>query len=223
MGDLSTYELSHFIPFTAEVYDRLFVRHNAAWSPLPALTVALGFFALWAALRGRGRWLGVALAAAWAWVGYAFLYDIYGTLNWAGEYFAYGFWVQSGILLAMGLGGWLDAPAGPRVFRGIGAAIAMWGLAIHPLIAPLAGRDWAGVELFGHAPEPTALVTLGLALMVARSRLLAMLAPALWMVIAAATAWVLDGPAGLVAPVVAALALAAAVARFVAERRARGA
>lgn len=207
MGELDTYAIADFIPFTAEVYDRLFTRHNEAFWPLPLLTLALGFVALWAAWRGRGRLLGALLAAAWAWVGGSFLWQMYATLNWAGEWFAYAFFTQAAILLAMALTGWLDGSGLDPGTRRFGLAIVLYGLLVHPLLAPLAGRPWTGAEVFGHAPEPTAVVTLGLMIIAARTRWLTMPIPLLWCAIAAATASVLGGPLGLVTPVVAVLAV----------------
>ena len=45
-----------------------------------------------------------------------------------------------------------------------------------PLLAPLQGRGWATSEVFGIAPDPTAIATLGV-LLLARGRLLPLLVP----------------------------------------------
>lgn len=223
MGELDTYEIAHFIPFTAEVYERLYIRHNEAWTPLPLLTLALGFLALRAAWHHRGRLLGALLAPAWIWVCWSFLWQLYRPLNWAGEGFAYAFFAQALILLALALTGRLDgapldgAPIGDRTRR-FGLAIALYGLLLHPLQDPLAGRPWTGAELFGHAPEPTAIVTLGLMLIAARPRWPTIPIPLAWCAIAAATTSVLGGPLGLVSPAVAALAVIGAMVAWIGRR-----
>lgn len=216
-ADLSTYELAHFIPFTREVYDRLFVRLNTEWLPLPILTVLLGAVALWAALRltdrRRSLTVGLILAAAWAWVGWAYYLRLYTPLNWAGPYAAGAAFTQAALLLGLALAGRLDARPPLRV-RALGATLAALGLALVPLLDLIDGRPWTGVELFGHAPEPTAIVTLGLLLATARDRLVTFIVPIACCALGAAPAWVFDTPLGLAPLALAALtALAALAAR----------
>ena len=55
--------------------------------------------------------------------------------------------------------------------RRIGLALFLYALAIHPLIAPLTGRPWTQAEIFGLAPDPTAIATLGILLAADRPRL----------------------------------------------------
>lgn len=217
-ADLSTYELAHFIPFGREVYDRLFVRLNEGWFPLPILTVLLGALAIWGALRLTGRrrsvTLGVILAAAWAWVGWAYYLDLYTPLNWAGEYAAWAAFAQVALLLGLGLAGRLDATP-PLGLRALGAALAAIGLALLPLLDPLDGRPWTGAEFFGLAPEPTAVVTLGLLLATARDRLVTFIVPIACCALGAAPAWVFDTPLGLVPLALAAIAAVAALVAFI--------
>ena len=213
MGDPSTYSLIDFFPFLPEVYFRLFVRLNQNVWPAHLLTVLAGLGALWLAWRGRGRWVGVILCAGWALVGWAYHLDMYANLNWAGTYFGWAFVAQGAILLAYGLLGRLDRQpdqslGGPGW---MGLALAVFGLVIYPLLIPLTGRQWAGVEVFGIAPNPTAIATLGLVLLARRTRWLLLLIPVLWSVVAGATAWAMEWPAGLVVPACALVALVAAV------------
>jgi hypothetical protein len=85
---------------------------------------------------------------------------------------------------------------------------------LHPLSAPLFGRPLAQAEIAGIAPDPTAIATLGLALML-RSRPLRLVAaaiPALWLGLSGLTLWLLDAPER-VAPVLALLVAAGVLAR----------
>ena len=43
----------------------------------------------------------------------------------------------------------------------VGVALFLFALLLQPLIGPLAVREWSGVELFGLAPDPTVVATLG--------------------------------------------------------------
>jgi hypothetical protein len=84
--------------------------------------------------------------------------------------------------------------AKPGIVRqGLGGLLAGVGL-LYPLVGLLAGRSLWQVEVFGLAPEPTALVTLGLLLLspylVARTGgWLLLVIPALSLLLGAATHW----------------------------------
>jgi uncharacterized protein DUF6064 len=70
----------------------------------------------------------------------------------------------------------------------IGYLILGFALAVQPLLAPLQGRGWASSEVFGIAPDPTAIATLGV-LLLARGRLLPVLLPipVLWCLLSGIT------------------------------------
>ncbi len=217
MGELETYRLADFIPFGGEAYARLFATHNAQFLPAPLIGGLIGLIALWAAWRGR-RWALSLLVPAWVWVGWAWYGQSYATLNWAGARMAWVAWGQAGLLLGMA---WLtrgssadaDSPAGRT-----GHALAAVGLLLYPLLDPLTGRSWSGVEVFGHAPEPTALVTLGFVLALGRQRAIGLLLPTLICLEGALTARVLGTPGWWVS---AALAGACWLALLVDRLRAR--
>ena len=182
MGAFDTYRLADFIPFGAQ--------HNAAYFPAPLVGLLLGVGLLFAVIRGRGRLAGGLLAVAWVWLGAAWYAGSYADLNWAGGRMAWLAFAQAALLALMawrGLGaqrsGW-----GHRV----GLALLVGGLVVFPLLDPLVGRPWAGVEVFGHAPEPTALVTMGTVLAIGRLRPLGLLLPTAACLGGAATASVLE-------------------------------
>ena len=115
------------------------------------------------------------LAAVWAFVGWAFLWSRYATINWAIAYVAPAFALQALLMLVSAISGGLAFER-----RGVagwaGLALAATGIAAYPLLSLLFGRPWSAAELFGIAPDPTAIATLGL-LLAGRARLLAMLVP----------------------------------------------
>jgi hypothetical protein len=79
----------------------------------------------------------------------------------------------------------------------------------YPLIAPAVGRSWSAAEVFGIAPDPTALATLAvLAASPRGGRLVLMVIPLLWIFISTATLWTLQSPEYWIAPLAAVLALA---------------
>lgn len=186
-----SYRLEDFLMFSPEVYWRQFALQNAAFWPVAA--AATGLFALiLAAGRRPRRWTDRAaaalLGAVWIWLAWSFLWERYAAINLASAYVAPVFAVE-GVLVAAFLGG---APrrVGPPGARGlIGAALVAYAVALHPFVPTLSGRPLAQAELFGLAPDPTAIATLGLLLFSARRGLAAglMIVPALWLLVSAAT------------------------------------
>ena len=78
--------------------------------------------------------------------------------------------------------------------------------------ALIAGQPLAGVELFGVAPDPTALVTLGLLLLLPGGvRWLLALIPLAWTVVSGSTFLAMEIPLGLLTP---AAALAGVLAKW---------
>ena len=88
-----------------------------------------------------------------------------------------------------------------------GLCIFLFALFIHPLIGPLAGRPWLQVELFGVAPDPTVVATLGVLVAAYRPHWELLVIPMIWCAISGATLWAMQSPDALVVPGVAALVL----------------
>jgi hypothetical protein len=104
---------------------------------------------------------------------------------------------------------------GPRDAAGVlGIALFILALALYPMLAPLLGRGWRQAEIFGIAPDPTVLATLGLLLLAEgppRWGLLA--APLLWCLVSGATLWAMGSPEAWVLLPAALLALGSSAAR----------
>ena len=221
MSDWQSYRLEDFIPFSPEVYFRLVERINEAWWPLQFLVLGLGLAALAAAWRGRVRVALLLLVPAWAASGVVFHLQRYAELNWAADYFGGAFLVQAALLLGLGLFGRTpERPPGRSPMAWVGAAITLVGLVGYPLITSVGGHGWSGAEVFALHPEPTALVTLGIALVVRVGvrAALAVVIPLLWIGIAALTLVALQAPWAWVLPGVVVFALAGVVADAVAAR-----
>jgi hypothetical protein len=196
MPEWSTYTLSDFLMYAPRTYWRLVELYNRDFWPLQLPLFAAGLAAVWLTASRRSssfRWIAFALAAAWLWVGWAFLWQRYATINWAASYVAIAFGVQA--LLLAGLA-WRSrqpaAPPGPGT-RGLGALLAAAGL-LYPLLGLALGRPWAQAESFGMTPEPTALFTLGLLLLGGQpstrtGRALLFYIPLLCLLLGAARAW----------------------------------
>ncbi|NOJ39903.1 DUF6064 family protein [Bradyrhizobium australiense] len=178
MSEWWTYRAEDFLLFSPRVYWRMFELHNATLWPLHVVTLATGLLIiLLIAWRPEtwARWIALILAILWIFVGWSFLWSRYATINWAAAYIAPGFFVEGALLLASSL---LDGLAFDRRRPAgwIGYLILGFAIAGQPLLAPLQGRGWAASEVFGIAPDPMAIATLGVVLL-ARGRLLPWLLP----------------------------------------------
>ena len=212
MNVWTSYQLQDFIPFTAEVYFRLLERMGETFWPLHLLTLSLGAATLGLALKQRTRLACLLPAPLWAFVAIAFFFQRYAELNWAGGYVGYAFIAQAVLLALMALTGWgMDnAPRATNPPVAIGIAITLFGLILMPLLMPLNGGSWYQAEVFGIHADPTAVTTLGLVLIMLRGFALwiAVIIPALWLVVSGLTLQALDSIGAAVMFAVWAIALA---------------
>lgn len=187
MSEWWTYRLSDLLMFSAATYYRLFALVNADVWPLQLVAAGIGVLLLVGVLRGRPgpRTAACLLGLGWAWVGWAYHARRYADIHLAGEYFAVAFLFEAALLGMAGWRAWLAPPAPDGGVR-TGLLLLLAGLLVYPLLAPLAGRPWGQAELFGIAPDPTAVVTLG-ALLAGRGRWCLWPVPLLWCVASATT------------------------------------
>ena len=219
MSEWWTYTLSDILLFTPRTYYRLFEIYNAAIWPAQVAALGLGLAILVLLRRagaGRSRLIAGILAACWLFVAIAFHARRYATINTAGSYFAWAFGIEAALWIAMGvLGGGLTIDR-PRDLAGrAGLGIFLFALFLEPLAAPLLGRGWRGLEIFGVAPDPTAIATLGLLLLArARHRWVLMIIPVLWCAITGAFLLAMHAPDAWVAPLAAVVTIALSLRSF---------
>ena len=218
MPDWWTYRLSDFALFSERVYYRLFELQNQALWPAQILTLALGSLVL--ALLARrpaaaGRVAPAILAAVWLWLAWAFFWRSYATINWAAAYAAPAAALQGLILLWLGtLRGSLRFDAAAGMARAGALVLLAGAVRLYPLLAPSIGRAWQSAELFGIAPDPTALATLAaLALASGPARWAAAILPALWCAISGLTLVAIGAEWPYLVPIGAVLALMIMAAR----------
>jgi len=213
MNDWQTYRLEDFIPFTPDIYWRLLERINEAFWPLHVLAIAIGLTALLLALRGHKRMALALLAPAWLTSGIIFHWTYYAELNWAAPWFGWGFIAQAALLLALA---WFAGSARRQghakgLSTWIGATVAMVSLLGYPLIAATIGPGLRHAETYGLHPDPTAIATLGVLLMILHGPALwlGMFIPIVWCVIGALTL-IAIGATGALIPLVAVIIIAGA-------------
>jgi hypothetical protein len=222
MPDWLSYTPSDFLLFSARTYYRLFELYNRAIWPVQLLALLLGLAILWRLHRGSTR-QGVVmaiLAVGWLWTAWAYLLKQYDTINWAGRYFAIGFVIEAVLLI------WTGVVRKRLSFRPYkdwtsrtGVGLFLFALVVQPAIGPLVGRAWTQAEIFGVAPDPTVLATLGILLTVdERPPWGLMTIPLLWCGLSGATLWTMGSPDAWVMPVAALGALGLAIYRVLSAR-----
>ncbi|RYF42414.1 MAG: hypothetical protein EOO25_06770 [Comamonadaceae bacterium] len=202
MSEWWTYRPSDFLMFSPRTYWRMVELYNREVWPAHLLAMAggLGAIAL-TAMRNKAasRAAALLLAPAWVWVGWAFHWERYASINWSAQYLAAAFLLQAALLLAVAAmpQGPATAPARSRI-QHVGLVLALAGVLAYPLAGLAAGRPWSQSEVFGIAPDPTALATLGLLLATgplqsrAAGIVLATI-PVLSLLLGMATLWVMAG------------------------------
>jgi hypothetical protein len=205
-----TYSLSDLLLFSPRTYYRLFELYNEAVWPMQVAAAAIGLVIL-ALLLLRppvaGRTIALLLAACWAWIAWAYLGRSYATINWAAVYFAYGFVLQALLLVLGGAAGLVKFTKPESRLAPAGLGLFVFALLIQPLIGPLLGRSWSEIELFGLAPDPTVVATLGVLLAADRIRFVLMIVPLLWCAIGGATLSAMGAPDALLLPAAGLLAV----------------
>ena len=157
MQEWWSYRPGDFLLFSPRTYWRLFQLANEALWPLQIPVLLIGAAILAMLFRPRAwadRVIPAVLAAAWLSVSVGFLWMHYAAINWAAIYFVPVF-VGEGLLVL-----WLGTVRGRLAFaaeRGvagvIGIALYVYALALHPLIALVAGRPLQAAEVVGIAPD----------------------------------------------------------------------
>jgi hypothetical protein len=220
MPDWWTYTLSDLQAFTLDTYYRLFERYNSAIWPAHVAALVLGA-AIVALLRrpgggpARGRVVAGILAASWLWIAVAFHATRYAAIHRLGKAFAWAFGFEALLLVAVGVLGsnWRRGRRADWVGR-LGLAIFVFALAVHPFVGLLFGRTWRQLEVFGVAPDPTAVATLGLSLLAGgRRRWLLLPIPVLWCAFSGATLLAMESPSGWLMVAAGAFAVGSALIR----------
>lgn len=217
MSEWWTYSLSDFLMFSSRSYYRLIESYNAAIWPAHFLALVAGIIVLGAIARPRQhlqRSAALVLAAAWGWVAWAYHLERYAEINTAAPYFAAAFALQALLL------GWLAYRPGNAVPAPQPVALGLTGLAIFAYPVLTLARDggsWRQAEVFGIAPDPTAVATLGI-LLAWRAPAIFWLIPVSWCLVSGATLMELKIGHAWLLP---ALALTAVLARVVGSKKPR--
>ena len=226
MTEWWTYRLSDFLMFSARTYRRLFELYNTEVWPLPVVAFIGGALALaiaWRRFRVPVFAVPVGLtvlAACWLWIAWAFHLQRYATILTAAPWFAAAFALEALALIAVGMSGVRQQSRSISAWRRrLGLGLFGFAVVAYPWIGVLLGRPLSQAEVFGVAPDPTAIGTLGLLLLTASgeggarrfAHVIAWPIPLVWCLVSGATLWTMDAPEAFLLPALAAAALAVAI------------
>ncbi|MGE5600184.1 MAG: DUF6064 family protein, partial [Pseudomonadota bacterium] len=107
----------------------------------------------------------------------------------------------------------LPSRSDDAVTRRVGAGVLAFALVLQPAVGLLAGRRWTQAELFGVAPDPTVVATLGILLAATGLRATLLVVPLLWCAASGALAWAMGSRDALVMPLAGLVILIAATFR----------
>lgn len=203
-------------PFSEQAFFEVFVRYNQAIGAVPVVAWLLGAAAVALALRPApwsGRAIAAILAAFWAWMGLAYHIGAFAALNPPAYGFGALFVIEAVLLAAYGVVGNRLSFRPRRDLVGVIAfAMIAYGLVVYGLLGMALGHAYPAAPLFGVAPCPTTVFTLGLLLLVAPRPPLALMAiPLAWSAIGTSAAVYLGVTEDIGLGVAAALAIAALV------------
>ncbi len=203
------------MPFTTEEFFAVFAAYNQAIWPLQVFAYAAGLVVLGLLLRpSRAATVAIAilLALFWGVNGVAYHWTWFAPINPVARVFAAAFVLQALLLAA--------APVmAPRLRfelradarTAVSLALIAYSMLIYPVIGVWAGHMWPAMPMFGVAPCPTTIFSIGVLLLApwAVARWLLVI-PLLWTVVGGSAAVLLAVPQdhGLVVAAVVVLAVA---------------
>jgi Family of unknown function (DUF6064) len=154
------------LPFTDDQFFGVFEIYNRAIWPAQIVAYMLGALAIgfvFSRTPYRDRVISAVLAIFWLWMGIAYHWAYFSAINRAAYVFGIMFVLQ-GLLFA-----WFGAIKGKPSFTlqnnfsgWAGGLLILYATAVYPLIGGTLGHGYPKSPMFGVAPCPTTIFTLGL-------------------------------------------------------------
>lgn len=190
------------LPFGTQAFFQVFVDYNTTIGPVPVVAWLLGIAAIVLVLRPTpwsGRAISAILAAFWLWTGIGYHILFFVPINPAAYGFGALFVLQGLLFLWFGIHRKrLDFGASGRPSAMVGWAAIGYAMLIYPVIGHLLGHGYPRAPLFGVAPCPTTIFTIGLLCLASHPVPWSLwLVPLLWSLIGGTAAWLLGVPEDL--------------------------
>jgi hypothetical protein len=156
------------LPFTVEQFLGVFVRYNEAIWPAQLVAYLLGAAAVALAFRPTTwshRAISAILGLFWLFAGAVYHLTFFRAINPIAAVFGAAFVVQGLLLLWVGaVRGRLVFAPGRTVATAIGALFVLYAMVLYPAIGMALGHGYPSAPVFGVAPCPLTIFTLGLLL-----------------------------------------------------------
>jgi hypothetical protein len=194
------------LPFTPEVFFANMAQYNEAIWPAQAVAYVLGLVIVLLLFRPTSqssRLIAALLAGAWIWIGVVYHLKYFATINFAAPLFGLAF-ITEGLLIA-----WSGVITRRVTFRFradaagfAGLTFVTFAIVVYPLLGWLAGHAWPRGAMFGVAPCPTTIFTMGLLLLTeGRTPPHLAIIPVLWALVGGSAVWLLGVPEDLALPI----------------------
>jgi Family of unknown function (DUF6064) len=187
------------LPFTIEQFFAVFAAYNAAIWPAQIAAYGLGLavvgMLLWDSMIGK-RLVLFILAGIWAWNGIVYHFGFFTPINPVGRGFSALFLLQATLLVASATSvNDLRFKVRCDLRSTIGLSLILYALLIYEVIGYASGHGLMKGPLFGVAPCPTTIFTIGV-LLLANGRWVIWLAiiPIIWSLIGSSAAGLLGVP-----------------------------
>ncbi len=187
------------LPFSRTEFLQVFAAYNAVIWPMQFVAAGLGLLAVVLLFR-RPKWAdrGIATVLCTLWlamaIGYHWTY--FSAINNAAYAFGALFALAALVFLVEGvIRGRMEFAITAGIRAWLATVLVAYSFVVYPLLGLLATHPYPETPLFGVAPCPTTIFTLGLLLLARHPRpwVLA-LVPLLWSVIGGSAAFLLDVP-----------------------------
>ncbi len=157
------------VPFSREQFFEVFAAYNLSIWPAQVAAYAAGLAVLVLVFRPSRAATGATLlllSLMWVVNGAGYHWLAFAEVNPAARIFAAVFVAQAIALARAAFGAprfRIAAGGGYRTWAGL--ALALYALLIYPFLGALAGHEWPAVPVFGVAPCPTTVFTIGVLLL----------------------------------------------------------
>jgi Family of unknown function (DUF6064) len=190
------------LPFSRTEFLQVFAAYNTAIWPLQFVAAGLGLLAV-TLLLWRPKWADGAIAAVlctfWLAMAIGYHWTYFSAINDAAYVFGALFALAALVFLVEGvIRGRMNFAIIPGFRAWLAIVLVVYSFVVYPLVGLLVTHPYPETPLFGVAPCPTTIFTLGLLLLVRHpSPWVPALIPLLWSVIGGSAAFLLDVPQDL--------------------------
>jgi hypothetical protein len=176
------------LPFGEEEFIDVFTRYNHSIWPMQIVAYLLGILIIYFVYRkfkSSFSILSVILGFLWIWTGIVYQIMFFSIINNIALFFGIIFVIQGILFIGVGLK-YKDTKLdnSPNLYTGVGTIIIIYSMLIYPTLGYLFGHGYPNAPMFGVAPCPLTIFTIGILLFIdyGKSRYL-LIIPLLWSII----------------------------------------